>query len=339
MSTLHEDRAWPRASAWLGGTHRLSPGLSPGQSPEAARDPLRKKGLRVLGVPVTRGSITPSRCDLAPQAIRDALVRFSTFDVLHRRDLCDLPVLDSGDMAVAEMTPEEAREPIRRTVSEALRDSAAAVLLGGDNALTYPACLAVEPRLEDCGLITFDAHLDLRDLEGGLLNGNPVRALLRDGLPGRNIVQIGIQSFANSQTYFRVATEEGIDVVPVEHVQEHGIEAVTRKALDGLSPRVRSIYVDLDLDVQDRAFAPACAGARPGGLTPLEIRRAAYLCGSHPGVRVLDLVEIDPERDIHGVTAFSAAACLLAFASGVLGRDRPSGESVRATGESDAARA
>ena len=78
--------------------------------------------------------------------------------------------------------------------------------------------------------------------------------------------------------------------------------------------------MDLDLDVLDRAYAPATPGSRPGGLTPHHIRKAARVCGTHPKVRILDLVEMDPTRDIADATALAAAACLLEFASGVLGR-------------------
>ena len=81
-----------------------------------------------------------------------------------------------------------------------------------------------------------------------------------------------------------------------------------------------AIYVDLDLDVLDRAFAPATPGSRPGGLNPWELRHAAHLCGRHPKVRILDLVEIDPPNDIADMTSLAAAACLLSFTSGVLRR-------------------
>jgi arginase family enzyme len=147
-----------------------------------------------------------------------------------------------------------------------------------------------------------------------------VRALLEDGLPGENIAQIGIQSFANSSEYFRVAQDAGIHVVPVEEVQPQGIEKVVNSALHQLAQKVDAIYIDLDLDVMDRAFAPATAGARPGGFTPLDVRRAAYLCGAHPKVRIMDLVEIDPTRDVNDMTSLTAAACLLSFASGLLER-------------------
>lgn len=304
MTQLHEDKHWPRAHAWLAGDYAHSAtGL-----------------LRVLGVPLTLGSITPSRCDLAPKAIRDALIRFSTYDVVHGRDVRELKVEDRGDLPLAQSTVEDAQEPIVQAVRDAVRSADAVVLLGGDNSITRPALRGMSDDLKKCGLLTIDAHLDLRTLEGGLRNGNPVRALLADGLPGENIVQVGIQSFANSAAYFRVAEDAGITVIPVEQVAERGMETVVERVLRELSHKVDAIYVDLDLDVMDRAFAPATAGARPGGLTPLDIRRAAYLFGAHSKVRVMDLVEIDSTRDSNDITALAAAACLLSFASGLLER-------------------
>lgn len=304
MSHLHEDKHWPRAHAWLAG-----------ESASPARGLLR-----VLGAPLTLGSITPGRCDLAPKAIRDALMRYSTYDVAHGQDVRALKVEDLGDLPLAELQIEAAQQPIEDAVREALAQADAVVLLGGDNSITRPALRGMHGNLKQCGLLTLDAHLDLRTLEGGLRNGNPVRALLKDGLPGENIVQIGIQSFANSAAYIQVAENAGISVVPVEQVAEEGVERIVERALHELEHKVDVIYVDLDLDVMDRAFAPATAGARPGGLTPLDVRRAAYLCGLHPKVRIMDLVEMDPTRDSNDITALAAAACLLSFASGVLGR-------------------
>ena len=67
-------------------------------------------------------------------------------------------------------------------------------------------------------------------------------------------------------------------------------------ALELLAAKTDAIYVDLDMDVLDRAVAPACPGSRPGGLQPWMLRRAAHLCGAHPSVRILDIVEIDPTK-------------------------------------------
>jgi arginase family enzyme len=301
---MADDPKWPRAAAWLSGAHAANP---------ACR-------LSVLGAPLRLGSITPGRYDLAPQAIREILSRFSTFDLEFDRDLTRIAARDLGDLPLSESTPGQALEPLSNAVSRALAETEALVLIGGDNSITRPGCHGAAGSVERCGLLTLDAHLDLRDLSPALSNGNPVRALLADGLPGPQIVQIGIQPFANSRAYFDVAREAGIRVVPVADVRAIGIERAVEQALDTLDPLVETIYVDVDLDVLDRAFAPATPGSRPGGLTPAELRSAVRLCGAHPKVRVVDLVEIDPTKDVADATVFAAGLCLLSFASGLLGR-------------------
>jgi formiminoglutamase len=309
QTTLLDDPFWPRASAWLAGAQ--------------AENTLGK--LAVLGAPVRCGSVTPGRSDLAPQAVREALRRFSTYDIETDVDVRALEARDLGDLPLAEVTLEEANAPIGQCVSSALMTFAdAIILLGGDNGITRPGvgglAFTLEEGLKECGLLTLDAHFDLRDTSNGLSNGNPVRALLEDGLPGANIVQLGILGFANSQAYAQVARDAGINVVTMDKLRAQGIERAVSEALDYLSQRVKTIYFDLDVDVLDRAFAPACPGARPGGLLPWEARRAAWLCGRHPKVKALDLVEVDPTQDVAQVTVMSAAACLLSFASGLVTR-------------------
>lgn len=301
-----DDARWPRASAWLGGDHLASPVAT----------------LQVLGAPVRLGSISGGRFDRAPQEIRRALHSFSTFD--GEVDVRAVRVRDAGDLAVAEGTPLGTFDRIAGAVGGSLPHADTVVLLGGDNSITRPGVRGLGPDLGHVGVLTLDAHHDLRDLEGGLTNGNPVRALLEDGLPGLNVVQVGIQPFANSRAYAAVAHDAGITVVTVEQVRREGMEAVILRALEHLDRLAQVIYVDLDLDVLDRAFAPACPGSRPGGLAPWQIQQAARLCGAHPKVRALDLVEVDPDRDVADTTVLAAAGCLLAFAGG-LGRRAAAG--------------
>jgi len=301
---MPDDPHWPRASGWLSGEHSADP---------ACR-------LAVLGAPLHLGSITPGRADLAPAAIRSVLHRFSTYDLEFNRDLSRIAAIDRGDVPLADTSPADALGPLAAAVRGAGAEAQALVMIGGDNSITRPGCHGMCHELARAGLITLDAHLDLRDLHPGLTNGNPVRALLADGLPGAQIVQIGIQPFANSRKYFDVAREAGIKVISVAEVRAMGIETAISEALDRLDQDVEAIYVDLDLDVLDRAFAPATPGSRPGGLTPSEVRTAARLCGAHAKVRVLDLVEIDPTKDIADATVFAAGLAMLSFASGLLGR-------------------
>jgi len=301
---MPDDANWPRASAWLGGEHAADPECR----------------LAVLGAPIHLGSISPGEAHRAPAAVRSVLRRLSTYDLEFDRDLSRVAAADLGDLPLVDMRPADALEPIASAVRNALAGADALVLLGGNNSITRPGCHGISAGLERAGLLTLDAHLDLRDLSPELTNGNPVRALLADGLPGEQIVQVGIQPFANSRAYYQVAGEAGIRVIPVAEVRNMGIERAVEAALDSLDQQVDVIYVDLDLDVLDRVFAPATPGSRAGGLTPADLRSAARMCGAHPKVRVMDLVEMDPSKDVAEVTAFAAALCLLSFASGLLGR-------------------
>jgi formiminoglutamase len=288
--------------------------------------------LAQFAVPMRLGSISGGRFDLAPAAIREALDRF----VAHEPDQPDrlmelgLPVEMDEDLdAVAEMTPADAFEQIRRHVGVTIEDEVgriqpdrAVVVLGGDNSITRPGVhgAAAHPGLERTGLLTLDAHHDFRPLAGGLTNGNPVRALVEDGLPGWNVVQVGINPSANSPALAVAAEDAGITVVTADEARHRGVATVVSEALEALDRRVDAIYVDLDVDVLDRAFAPASPGSRPGGLTPSEVQAAAWVAGTHPKVRAMDVVEVDPERDVADVTVLAAASFVLAFASGLASR-------------------
>ncbi|MDI9638811.1 arginase family protein [Kamptonema cortianum] len=302
---LLNDPNWPRAHDWLAGDLIGEAWTT----------------LAVVGAPSRLGSLTPGRCDLAPDAIRSALQKFCPYDVDQLRDLRHVLVSDQDNLPIASKSPEELYETVRDGVEQALRSHDAVVLLGGDNAITRPGIHGLGVPLEQCGLITLDAHLDLRHLDDGLTNGNPVRALLKDGLPAENIAQVGIQNFANSMVYANVAFQEGIHVLSMTQVHRNGLEACLQAALDRMPEQVTHIYFDLDLDTLDRTFAPGTPGSRPGGIAPWQMIAAAEQMGSDPRVVAMDLVELDPERDTGSVVAQTAAMCLLSFASGLLGRE------------------
>lgn len=301
----YEDPHWPRASAWLNGSSLDN----------------TVGNLAILGAPLNH-SISPGNCDLAPGSVRKAMHRLSTFDIENEIDAMAVKCHDFGDLDIAELNPEQAKAPIEDAVNKTTTEFNATVILGGDNGITRPALHGLKTPLNRCGLVTLDQHFDLRTLEGGLINGNPVRALLDDGLPGQNIVQIGISSFANSAEYFQLAHDAGITVVTMDTVHEIGIDAAIEGAADVLAESVDTIYFDLDVDVLDRAFAPGCPGARPGGLSPAQVKRAAHLMGANPKVKAMDLVELDPSIDINDTTSLATGMFLLSFACGLVERLR-----------------
>lgn len=257
----------------------------------------------LVGAPLNEKSLTPGRCDLAPKVLRETLKRFSVFDVETESDLSPLRVFDAGDLFLKTKTPEESFAPVRDGVA-ALKQKLV-IVAGGNNAVTRPGVHGLGA-LEKTGLLTLDAHFDLRDTDCGLTNGNPVRALIEDGLPGANIVQIGLAPFANTRRAFEFAGSQGVTVRTIADVKACGVIALIEEAIEQLSARCEKVYVDFDIDVIDRAQCPGAPGARPGGMAADDFFAAARAIGVCNRVAAVDLTEFDPSLDISDITALTA---------------------------------
>ncbi len=287
-------------------------------------DTVQDAPMALLGAPLAEGSLTPGRCDLAPRVLRRTLARISTYDLETGTELAGLVIRDAGDLDLKLLRPDTAFAPIRDAFAPLVARHALAVMIGGNNAVTRPALHALAAglgvRLDELGLVTLDAHFDLRDTDCGLINGNPVRALIADGLPGPHIVQIGLQPFANTARMHAFACEQGIRIVTMAEVRRRGIAAVMEEALDVLAGRVAAIHVDFDIDVIERALLPAAPGARPGGMMPADFFVAARIAGAHPKLRSADLAEYDPASDVAEVSALTAARWFAELAAGFAAR-------------------
>ena len=182
--------------------------------------------------------------------------------------------------------------------------------------MTSPVALGVwGDRLATAGLITLDAHYDLRD---GVSNGSPVRRLLEAGLDGRRIVQIGIADFVNSREYADRASDAGITVVHRDELHRRPMDDVFAEALEIAGAGGGPIHVDLDVDVCDRAVAPGCPASVPGGISAWELRQAARAAGADARVESVDLAEVDATADApDGRTVRLAALCVLEVAAGI----------------------
>jgi arginase family enzyme len=271
----------------------------------------------LLGAPMEAGSVTPGRCDLAPETVRRALKRFSTYDLECGLEL-DVPVHDLGDVAVQGLMPAEGFAPIRDAVAIAAATHPLALLIGGNNAVTRPAAHGLGVPLEEVGLITLDAHFDLRETEEGPRNGNPVRCLLEDGLPGRNICQIGLSPFANTAKMHRDALGAGICIYTAADL-DRGIAPLLRDVLARLS-HATVLMVDFDIDVVDRSQLPGAPGARPGGMPVRIFFQAARILAAEPRVRLVDLTEFDPSLDVSDLSALTAARWACEILAGYSGR-------------------
>ena len=304
MQERPEDPRWPRAATWLAaGPH--GPHVD----------------LAVLGVPTFRTSLSGSGAHATPAAVRRALGRLSTWAPSRGVDLAE--AISPLDLANVD-DPDEGDEGewrVRTAAASAAAKATLVVAIGGDNALTAPFGEGALGDLSRAGLVTLDAHHDIRE---GRSNGSPVRRLLDAGLPGERVVQVGIADWANSRSYADEAHARGVTAVYRDQVRQRGIDDVMRHALDVAGAGGGPVLVDLDLDVCDRAVAPGCPASLPGGLSAREVLTAAYLAGKDPRVKAVDVTEVDATNDPDDRTVRLAALCLLEAAAG-LARRSPTG--------------
>jgi arginase family enzyme len=276
----------------------------------------------LVGAPLGTGSVTPGRCDLAPAALRKVMRRIGLYD-LDRRGELSVAIADHGDLALDGLDIEGATTPLRDAVRASVERHALTLLIGGNNAVTRPGVLGMADALglglDEVGLITLDAHFDMRGLEDGLSNGNPVRALRHDGLPGTNIVQIGLAPFANSRAMHEDALGGGHLVVTLQDTLIEGSDETVAAALAHLAG-CEAIFLDCDIDVIDRSQFPGAPGARPGGMIDGEFFEFVRLLAVEPKVRAIDLTEWDPPLDPTDLSALVAGRWLAEVLSGFEGR-------------------
>jgi arginase family enzyme len=299
MSAPKEDELWPRASTWL-----------------RSAEPGRSHDLGLMGIPAHLTSISATDAHTTPAAIRAALQRYSTYNWTNETDVAALSFADFGDVSEPDSEAGEARTS--QLAAEVADSSGLAIGLGGDNSVTFAMARGVfGSQIETAGLITLDAHHDLRD---GISNGSPVRRLVDElGLDGGRIVQIGIADFSNSPAYAARAKDLGIHVIPRSALRGRSMTEVMAEAVEIAGSAGGPIHVDFDVDVCDRSVVPACPAAAPGGISADEFRQLAFEVGRYSQVRSVDFTEIDASIDsADGRTVRLAALAILELAAGRL---------------------
>ena len=274
----------------------------------------------LVGAPLAAGSVTPGNCDQAPARLRAVLKRMGRYNVETRHEL-SAQIRDHGDVDLFDLSIADAFDPIRNAVRASVEAHALTLLIGGNNAVTRPGVHGLGLPLDQVGLITLDAHFDMRETDQGLSNGNPVRALIEEGLPGANIAQVGLAPFANSKAMHGDALAAGNLVITIGEVRQQGILAAVERALEHVA-HTRAILVDCDIDVIDRSQFPAAPGARAGGMEALDFFAASRRLVAEPRVKVLDLTEWDPPLDPSDLSALTAARWLAEVLTGFEGRAR-----------------
>ena len=261
-------------------------------------EPYERANVVFLGVPLDVTSSYRSGYRFAPARIREASANLETYltsaglDVFERLNISDL-----GDLVVTPTDLKATGERISQAVQRIHKDGKIPVLLGGEHTLTY---FAPQP-FEDLFVVQLDAHRDLRDeyLGDKLCHATVMRRVL-DHLPPERLLQVGIRSCSKEEAEF--AREAKILTYSSEQLIDDAPRIITE--VRKLVGKAR-VYLTIDLDILDPAFAPGVATPEPGGPSTVEILRLVREFGKL-NIWAFDVVELVPPHD-DGTTAFVAA--------------------------------
>ncbi len=231
-----------------------------------------------------------------PQGIRHASQGFEEYSPVLDRHLSTVPFADIGDLVLPFGNVEKSLEVIYEATKEIVEAGQIPFMLGGEHLVSLPSVRAVAEKYGDLVLLHFDAHTDLRDeFFGERLSHATVIKHIAEFMPAKNIYQFGIRS--GEQEEFRWAREN-----------THLTQDLVLEPLKSILPQIagRPIYITLDIDVLDPAFAPGTGTQEPGGISAMEILQAVRLLQGQ-NVVAMDLVEVSPPNDTAGITAALAA--------------------------------
>lgn len=247
----------------------------------------------LLGVPYDHTACFRSGSREAPNSVRNASYNFEPFLFEHGSVPFNLHDLGNTDEF---LFPEDMMDDVRFSLNDAVSDGKFVVMIGGEHSVTYPA---VE-MLKDVSVISIDAHLDSRDEFMGTRYGHAcVMRRCADIVGTDNVFVLGVRSISEEE----LEADDPVRYMSSYDIMEIGIERAVEKALD--SVKNDKIYLTLDIDGIDPAYAPGTGTPEPFGLTPMDVKKTINIIGSR--LAGFDVNEICPPYDPSGVTSVLGA--------------------------------
>ena len=325
--TTEQHPAQPDKTMW---TSLLHAGLAgsflklPHVAPQA--DGLREHGARaaIYGIPWDSTSISRTGANYGPRGIREISGQFLTYNATWDFDLVEaLNPVDCGDCDVVLANAAKTFERAEADIAQILAAGAVPATLGGDHSVTIPAVRAVAKHTAAPGLVLIDTHLDTAEHMGGetLNHCCPITRALDAGFDPKKTALLAISGWMNPRTELRYCRDHGITVIWLEDIWEIGVAQTVERALEVAGAGTDGVYLSVDVDSLDAAYAPGTCVPTPGGLTSRELLELVRGVARR-GLVGVDVVETAPSLDSGSATAAIAGRVVmdaLAAHAGALG--------------------
>jgi agmatinase len=273
--------------------------VSPSAVFSGYQKPFDEASYVILGVPFDLTSTYRTGARFAPLAVREASLNIETYSFRSGIDVEDLRLHDLGDLH----TTSDADETLKRlelVTKELLDAEKTPVLIGGEHTITLGAARAMG---KNCAIISFDAHLDLRDEYMSLKTSHTTfMRRINEQVKPRKMVEIGTRAVCKEELAY--AKKAGITYITVHQIRNNGVDKAI-EMIEKLLANVQQTYLTIDMDVLDPAFVPAVQNPEPDGLSAnLFYDLLSKVCDRR--VIAFDVVEVAPHYD-NGVSAVQAA--------------------------------
>lgn len=276
---------------------------------------LDKTPFIIVGVPMDETSSYRVGARWGPTSIRRVSRSLELCSVLTGLDVESIGFHDVGDVVPDLGNSKGTLAKTRTVIEELLRLKKRVFVFGGDHLVTYGAYIAFSSLFNDHCLVVFDAHLDLRDafLGSKFNHATVMRRIIEDAKPKR-VLYIGIRAVSSEERrYVRKLEKEGlVRIIWSEELFRSPLSCI-EKAKQAIE-RCTALYISIDMDVFDPAYAPAVQAPEPLGITPREFFEFISAIVDKR-VHIVDVVEIAPDYDVGESTSALAARIVIETAA------------------------
>lgn len=286
--------------------------VSPSNVFSGFQTPLDKADYVILGVPFDVTSTYRTGARFGPTAIRQASLNIETYSFRTGIDVEDIKIHDLGDLHVSTDTA-KTLEMLQLVIKDILKTGKTPITIGGEHTITYGIAKALGKTASKTAIVSFDAHLDLRNEYSGLkMSHTTFMRRTNEEVKPAKIIEIGTRAVCREE--LKYAKEAGIEFFTTQYVRKEGTDHVTKQLREKLE-KCENVYVSVDMDILDPAFVPAVQNPEGDGL---EMHYLLDILNSICDKRVVgfDVLEIAPDYD-RGVSAVQAARVIFEMLCGI----------------------
>ena len=260
--------------------------------------------MKIIKIPFSQGCLDKNLgCEKAPDKIINVLKNEFWLNEDYKKLQFNV-----DEVKIVKNNIKESLEKIYNKAKESFNDKV--IFIGGDHSITFATFKAFSEKFDNAGLLIFDAHPDLEISQNIVTHEDYVYSLIKNNiLKKENLILVGLRSFSDNEIYF--LKNNKIKFFSMKQIFNN-----IEDSCDTIMELVRdfdSLYISIDIDILDPSYAPATGYLEPGGISSRELIYILQRLKLLKNIKAMDIVEVNPEKDINNMTIKLAAKLITEF--------------------------